>query len=538
MLGRLALVALSLVTFNYAHLSQLDDQSPLRVEPPAKRIAIVGAGTAGVSVLKTLLVDLPEYATQRWEVVLYEQRRDVGGVWLPDLNPPHPPELPETPLYARLVTNTPHPTMTHPQFPFRPGTPLYPHHPHVQQYHTDLINNWNLSSHLRLNHEVVEVQWIGTPESGRWTVKVKDILRNEYLDSEFDHLIIANGHNHFPFEPEIEGKDAWVKSAVNRSTLHSIFYRDPQSFTGQNVLVVGGGASGRDIAQQIVQFANSTYASVRERVGNPSAPPFPVIPGAVTKPGIRWFTQDAIVFEDNTTLTHIDTVIFGTGYEQRIPFLTEGGHLSLLPECPTGPQAHLTTNLRYVRPVYEHVLSLDTSYPVGSLYFIGLPIFVANAISDYAQALFTAHTIADPSLLLSREEFFDDLLHEEARLRADGLDPGYVGHRIVGEGGATGYQNRLVGYLQARGLAGQPGIPRGRPFTDPWRSEYQGEYLRRGWTRVEERGEEFVREWLEGIETEQQWVDMMARLTEWEKQHEEEEGTYDPHAQAYSVPEI
>ncbi|KAI0061848.1 FAD/NAD(P)-binding domain-containing protein [Artomyces pyxidatus] len=533
MMGRLARVALSLVTFNYAYLFL--DQSSLHVDPPRKRIAIVGAGTAGVSVLKVLLADLPEDATQGWDVVLYEQRRDVGGIWLPDPNPPHPPELPETPLSDRLMTNTPHPTMTIPHFPFRPATALFPHHPHIQQYHTDIINNWNLSSHLRLNHEVLETRWNGDPESGRWIVKVKDLLRTEYLESEFDHLIIANGHNHYPSVPEIEGKDLWARSAANRSAWHSVFYRNPQPFTGKNVLVVGGGASSRDIAQQIVEFANSTYTSLKEQMKSP-APPFPDIPGTVMKPRIRRFTRDAIIFEDNTTLTHIDTVIFGTGYEQRIPFLTEGGHLGLLHDCPRGRQEHLTTNLRYVRPVYEHVLSLDASYPVGALYFIGLPIFVANAISDYAQALFTAHTIADPSLLLSRDEFFDELLSEEARLRADGMDPGYVGHRIIGRGGATGYQDRLVGYLQARGLAGQPNIPRGKNFTEPWRTfgEYQGEYLRRGWTRVEERGEEYVKEWLEGVETEQDWVVMMEKLVDWEKRQEEEEGTYDPNA--YSGP--
>lgn len=51
------------------------------VGKPSKRIAIVGGGTGGVTALKTLLVDLPEEERSRWEVVLYEQKRDVGGVW-------------------------------------------------------------------------------------------------------------------------------------------------------------------------------------------------------------------------------------------------------------------------------------------------------------------------------------------------------------------------------------------------------------------------------------------------------------------------
>lgn len=46
----------------------------------SKSIAIVGAGSAGLAILKTLL-DLPYEIRQGWNIVLYEQRRQVGGVW-------------------------------------------------------------------------------------------------------------------------------------------------------------------------------------------------------------------------------------------------------------------------------------------------------------------------------------------------------------------------------------------------------------------------------------------------------------------------
>lgn len=48
---------------------------------PTKRVAIVGGGTGGVTALKTLLGDLPSETTRDWEIVLFEQHRDVGGVW-------------------------------------------------------------------------------------------------------------------------------------------------------------------------------------------------------------------------------------------------------------------------------------------------------------------------------------------------------------------------------------------------------------------------------------------------------------------------
>ena len=73
--------------FRFA-LSLLQIQVPLHLSsiPTAdvsdnKRIAIVGAGTGGIVMLKTLLGDLPKDITRTWEIVLFEQRDDVGGIW-------------------------------------------------------------------------------------------------------------------------------------------------------------------------------------------------------------------------------------------------------------------------------------------------------------------------------------------------------------------------------------------------------------------------------------------------------------------------
>ena len=48
-----------------------------------KSVAIVGAGSAGLAALKTIL-DLTEETIANWDIVLYEKRWDVGGVWYCD----------------------------------------------------------------------------------------------------------------------------------------------------------------------------------------------------------------------------------------------------------------------------------------------------------------------------------------------------------------------------------------------------------------------------------------------------------------------
>ena len=74
-------LALSLLQFQVPiHLYNI----PSTADVPDKRIAIVGAGTGGIVMLKTLfnLNQLPkDIITRTRKVVLFEQRDDVGGIW-------------------------------------------------------------------------------------------------------------------------------------------------------------------------------------------------------------------------------------------------------------------------------------------------------------------------------------------------------------------------------------------------------------------------------------------------------------------------
>lgn len=256
-LTRIALTVFSLTT--WTHSEPLDFQIPLAVSHPApeatKSIAIIGAGSGGLAALKTLL-DLPEEPRRSWDIVLYEQRSDVGGLWFADPVAPHPPTLPETPLYPRLRTNTPHPTMTYPGFTFPPNTPLFPTHEYVWKYHVDFAERYNLGSFIHLNHTVLAAGWNGTRADGKWVVDVEHAeQRGVRLRRTFDHLIVANGHNHYPRVPQWAGENEWLENTPEgtpkREILHSIFYREPERYINRTVLIVGGGASGRDAALQV-----------------------------------------------------------------------------------------------------------------------------------------------------------------------------------------------------------------------------------------------------------------------------------------------
>ncbi|KAH7926419.1 FAD/NAD(P)-binding domain-containing protein [Leucogyrophana mollusca] len=484
--------------------------------PSPKSVGIVGAGSAGLAVLKTLL-DLPEDTRKGWDIILYEQRRQVGGIWLPDPNPARPPDLPETPLYPLLHTNTPVPTMTYPGFPFPPGTPMYPAHEYVESYHQDYAEHNKLVPYIRYNHTVLSSSWVGDSTMGHWQVVVQD-HRGENLTKSFDHLVVANGHNHEPHIVTFPGQDDWLQNSPKggppREILHSIWYREPERYINRTVVVVGSGASGRDAASQVCMKARRTYHSVR---GNDDPATGPVI----IMPEISHFTANEVVFKDGTTISDADSIILGTGYDLRVPFLERGGELSVVPGAHSNDtySQKLVTNLRYLFPLHEHIFSLSPSYPPNALAFIGLPILVSNCPSDFAQGIYAAHIIANGSLLPPRSDLLQLLANTEEDLRSKGYDPYNVGHRMVLKGSAFDYQDRLVDYLKEHGDLPDDG----RKFVEGWRREASGyQYLKRGWKRVEELGTQ--QDWLKNVETEQDWALLMDRLNEWQGEWERRGG--------------
>ncbi|CCM05509.1 uncharacterized protein FIBRA_07732 [Fibroporia radiculosa] len=496
-----------------------------------KSIAIVGAGSGGLAALKSIL-DLPPETRAGWEVVLYEQRRDVGGVWLPDPPGPlpTPPDLPESPLYPRLHTNTPHPAMTYRNFTFPPGTPLLPRWDAVQQYYTDYAVHYGLNEYIHLNHTVISTQWHGDDKEGDWHVEVHARGGNDgrkvVLKRTFDHLIVATGNDHYPKIPTWNGTATWLAGTrpgrPARQIEHSIYYRDPEVYADKTVVIVGGGPSARDIAIQIGPIAKVIYQSLQ----SDSVP----IPGRtiIPKPLISHFTRDAVVFQDGSVLRDVDAVLLGTGYELRMPFLCSP-HASVMDTDPytranSSTARKLTSNLRYVFPLHRHIFSIAPDVPTTALAFIGLPVFIANAPSDTAQGIFVAHVIANASLLPPRDAMMQELLEHEATVRANGPDLYRVGYRLIGDNTEEqDYQDQLIEDLKKQGA-----LPNdGKKFAEDWRRMARLNWIRlaQAWWRVEELGEEA--RWLEGMETESEWADMMHRLADWQRDWEKEHGRVD-----------
>jgi hypothetical protein len=135
-------------------------------------------------------------------------------------------------------------------------------------------------------------------------------------------------------------------------------------------------------------------------------------------------------------------------------------------------------------------------------------------------SLYAAHAIANSSILPSREELLSQLAEQEEALRSQGYDPYDIGHRIVPVGRtAHDYQDKLIESLKRRGA-----IPDdGKKFVERWRREATHySHLKRGWARVEVEGTQS--EWLKGVESAEEWADLMRRLNDWQAEYEERKG--------------
>ncbi len=70
-------------------------------------------------------------------------------------------------------------------------------------------------------------------------------------ESDFDAVIVCNGHYSEPRTPEVAGAGDFPGRQM-----HSHSYRDSRVCAGETVVVVGASASGEDISREIAEVAD------------------------------------------------------------------------------------------------------------------------------------------------------------------------------------------------------------------------------------------------------------------------------------------
>lgn len=211
---------------------------------PYGRIAIIGAGPSGLTAIKSML---------EWglEPVAFEKAREIGGLWKFDESQPDGGGV----AYRSLHTNTSKWMGVFSDFPFPEDAPAFPSRARMLQYLHDYADHFNLRPCIRLETAVERVR---PAPDGRWEVTVRP-KGGEPESRLFDAVVVASGFYPEPHQPELPGQ-----ARFQGEVLHSMAYKGPERFAGRQVIVLGCGSSGADIAADLGPVAAQVDVSVRQ----------------------------------------------------------------------------------------------------------------------------------------------------------------------------------------------------------------------------------------------------------------------------------
>ena len=281
----------------------------------------------------------------------------------------------ETPLYDNLETNIPKFLMAYSDKPFPEDAPLFPKHGTVLKYLEEYAEE--VKHLIRFQTQVLDVRLHRDDNSGdpdRWEVTVLDLRSKKTATAFYDAAVVANGHYTVPHVPDIKGVGDW-NTAYRGSIMHSKAYRRPEAFRNKKVLIVGNSASGVDIAAQISHSckqplllssrSDSMYGQNAAWKDVPQIAEF-IFPDTLedTVGSCSDVQYRAVKFIDGGIETHIDAVIFATGYFFSFPFLSK-----LAPPI-------ITDGVR-TRDVYQHIFHIEhptLAFPVLNLKIIPFPL--------------------------------------------------------------------------------------------------------------------------------------------------------------------
>ncbi|XP_033755055.1 LOW QUALITY PROTEIN: flavin-containing monooxygenase FMO GS-OX5-like [Pecten maximus] len=342
------------------------------------RVAVIGAGAAGLCALRHLTTRQPQF-----QAVCFEQNSRLGGTWIyTDQTGVDDHGLPiHSSMYRNLKTNLPKEVMAFPDFPFRKDLPSFVRHEDMLEYLESYADRFDLLKYIKFSTTVNSVHPQKPHSNVTWQVTYKTLTDSDLtpVTETFDAVMVCNGHYSVPLIPAIPGLDLF-----RGKVLHSHDYRYPSEFEGQRVVCLGAAASGQDISVDVSSAAKQVYMCHRKPDLQTYLPD-----NLVQKPGIKHVTEQTVVFEDDEEVT-VDAIMFCTGYRFSFPFLS--------PEC------QVKTEHERIVPLYKHLV--HTEYPTLSL--LGILKTICPFPNFHNQVLFVIATLDGSMTLPGREEMDAD----------------------------------------------------------------------------------------------------------------------------------
>lgn len=209
-----------------------------------------------------------------------------------------------------------------------PDTP-FRHHRVIRQYVEDLLSRNGYQDLVEYNTTVERA--VKDSETNTWVLTLRKPGQSRKLDywwtETFDALVVASGHYHVPYVPPIPGLKEFAERYPG-CVEHAKQYRGPKKYKGKKVITVGASVSAADTAVSLIDSAQSPiYAVVRGKYNIYFGDEAFKHPKIERRPPIARIDSDngarTVHFEDGTSISDVDHLIFGTGFTWTLPFLPQ-----------------------------------------------------------------------------------------------------------------------------------------------------------------------------------------------------------------------
>jgi dimethylaniline monooxygenase (N-oxide forming) len=207
------------------------------------RVAVIGAGACGLIAAKCLL-------DEGVDPVVFEHTARIGGLWNYSEDLPGGASL----AYRSLKTNTSKQLMALSDYPFPDSLPDFPSQAQVLQYLNDYVDHFGFRERIRLN---VGVEQVTPGQENKWNVTARSADGGRRVE-RFEAVVVCSGLYRQPAVPHYPGADKFQGEIV-----HSASYKGPEGYEDKDVVVVGVGSSGVDIAVELSKVAHRVELSTR-----------------------------------------------------------------------------------------------------------------------------------------------------------------------------------------------------------------------------------------------------------------------------------
>ncbi|CAK9321633.1 unnamed protein product [Citrullus colocynthis] len=256
----------------------------------SRSVAVIGAGAGG-------LVSARELSCEGHHVVVFERNTQIGGTWVysPEIESDDPNRTRvHSSLFNSLRTNIPRELMGVRDYPFVPregkdrDQRRFPSHREVLKS----LGNGGLNFDLKMGLLIMTFLML-------WLF-VLGIIPTLELQR---------------FMGLIGGIDRWPGEQ-----LHSHNYRDPESFRGKVVVLIGYSSSGTDISQELIEVAKEIHIARKSARTTKLLNTESIINNVSFHPMVESVRKDGtVVFQDGCVVS-ADVILHCTGYANVVSF--------------------------------------------------------------------------------------------------------------------------------------------------------------------------------------------------------------------------